>query len=166
MSDKMFLKPGRAEQDLKWAEIWFSKLCAFHKREGQADWDFGPDEVIAFLRSKRDAGVPAWKRMKIIRGLLVFRRFVQHRGIDPLIPIERKMKEIVQIERAKTEGYDTIEESVGKIDPRGMRCDPRVSSCPSKSRHGAAYRTILRGQGPRFHARSRVDVPGGFRPDR
>jgi len=114
----LLLKPSRAEQDLKWAEIWFGKLCAHHRRSKEPGWEFGVADVIAFLRSKRDLGVPAWKRLKIINGLLVYRRFVQHGPIDSLLPIREKMLEIVNVERSRAEGYATIEESVGKIDPR------------------------------------------------
>ena len=117
----VFLKSSKAEQDLKWAKIWFGKLCLFHNRPQRQDWEFSSDEVISFLRSKRDAGVPAWKRMKVIHGLLVYRRFVQHLPIDHLLPIKEKMSEIILIERARDNDYDTIEEVVGYIDPN--ECD-------------------------------------------
>lgn len=128
---KAFLKPSTAEQDLKWAKIWFGKFCEFHRRSRLSDWDFSPDDVIAFLRWKLSANVPAWKRMKILHGLLIYRRFVQDRSIDAFAPIREKMQEIIMIERARNDGHDSIEEAVGKIDPnesdaiqafrRGMR---------------------------------------------
>ncbi len=64
----------KAEQDLHWAKIWFGLLAKFHKRPDRSDWKFTTEEVIAFLRSKRDARVPAWKRMRVLEGLLVYRR--------------------------------------------------------------------------------------------
>ncbi|QDT03039.1 hypothetical protein K227x_14180 [Rubripirellula lacrimiformis] len=42
----MFSKPTQAEQDLKWAKIWFKQFAGFHQRHKQADWDFSPDHVI------------------------------------------------------------------------------------------------------------------------
>lgn len=117
MPTSLFIKPGQAEQDLKWAKIWFKKFAAFHNRHPHREWNFSPDEVIAFLRSKRDTGVPAWKRMKVIRGLLVYRRFVLEKPIDDFLPIKQKMEEIIRIERARGDGYDSIDESVGKINP-------------------------------------------------
>ncbi|TWU46193.1 Tyrosine recombinase XerD [Rubripirellula tenax] len=114
----MFEKPSRAEQELKWAKIWFKQFSNFHKRSGKTGWDFSPDDVILFLRSKRDQRMPAWKRMKILNGLLVYRRFEQELPIDPFAFIVDKMKEIVANERAKQDGYDTIEDVVGKIDPK------------------------------------------------
>ena len=59
--------------------------------------------------------------MKIIEGLIQFRQSVQHRDAEDLVPVGEKMVEIVQYERAKNEGYDTIDDVVGKIDPR--ECD-------------------------------------------
>ena len=108
-----FVKPSKADQDLKWAKIWFKQFLAFHRRSGQVHWDFSSDDVIAFLRTKRDAEVPAWKRKKILEGLLVYRRLVQERPIDPFIPIRKKMDEIVQVERTRGEGQEKIRDVVG-----------------------------------------------------
>ena len=69
-------KPSKAEQDIHWAKIWFRKLAAFHDRKAQHRWDFTTDDVIAFLKSKRDSRVPAWKRMKILQGLLIHRSMI------------------------------------------------------------------------------------------
>ena len=54
--DLKYSKCARAEQELKWAKIWARKLGDFHQRQRQFDWAFSADDVIAFLRSKRDAG--------------------------------------------------------------------------------------------------------------
>ncbi|SMP72729.1 integron integrase [Neorhodopirellula lusitana] len=113
-----FSKSASSEQELKWAWIWFKQLSAFHRCALDREREFSADEVIAYLRSKRDANVPAWKRMKVIKGLIVFRQQVQKREVDDLLPLQEKMREIIHIERAKSDGYDTIEDVVGKINPR------------------------------------------------
>lgn len=113
-----YVKPGSQETELKWAKIWFKQLAWFHNQPNDEEWRFGVDEVIAFLRSKRDAGFPAWKRMSILRGLMVFREKVQKASVRDLEPIKKKMGEIILVERAREQGYDTIEESVGLIDPK------------------------------------------------
>jgi len=156
MASRMFIKPGQAEQDLKWAKIWFRQLTAFlssrasnasssplpadrfAEREGSGSVasaagqrggtgsqrgelrasSFTAEDVIAFLRAKLEQGTPAWKRMKILRGLMVYRRFIEQRSDDDLVPLQSKMEEIIRVERARQEGYDTIEESVGVINPR------------------------------------------------
>ncbi|MEM8671491.1 MAG: integron integrase [Planctomycetota bacterium] len=134
MASELFIKAGQAEQDLKWAKIWFRKLADFTFRQQQAigqdsqsdpqrfavplqEWEFTADDAIAFLRSKRDAGIPAWKRMKIIRGLIIYRRIITQKPVDDLVPLMKKMEEIIRLERARDEGYHSIEESVGKINP-------------------------------------------------
>ncbi len=63
-----YCKSSSGEQGLKWARIWFKQFCLFHRRPVDPAKEFTAEEVIAFLRSKRDAGVPAWKRMKVIEG--------------------------------------------------------------------------------------------------
>ncbi len=41
-------------------------MAQFHGKVATADWNFVEGEVIAFLKSKRDADVHAWKRVKIL----------------------------------------------------------------------------------------------------
>ncbi|CAD73032.1 integron integrase [Rhodopirellula baltica] len=115
-----FSKPASAEQKQRWAKIWFQKLCQFHRRKTEPDWKFSADDVIAFLRSRRDAEVPAWKRMKIIEGLIQYRETIQRREVNDLLPLKKKMGEIILIEQAKTGGLDSIDDVVGKINPNEM----------------------------------------------
>ena len=69
-----FERAGRTERELKWAKIWFNHFASFHRRRGQTDWQFTADDVIAFSRSKLKAGAPAWKRLKMVQGLMSYRR--------------------------------------------------------------------------------------------
>ena len=99
-----FSKPSNQQQKLKWARIWFDKLVAFHGVTlGDAEhWDFSADQVIAYLRCKRDSKTPAWKRLKkILEGIMNYRAMIQNASIDFLIPIRNKMKEIILIERSR-----------------------------------------------------------------
>ena len=89
-------KPASDQQELRWARIWFGKLSQFHQRQAFEDWQFTPDDVIKYLRSRRDLGVPAWKRMKVIEGLIYFRNRVQKRSADDLIPLKNTMAEVIQ----------------------------------------------------------------------
>lgn len=114
----VFERSDRQQQALKWAHIWFKQLCQFHQREPAPDWEFTCEEVIAFSRSKRDKGTPAWKRKSMVEGLAVYRRVVQKASIEDLRPIAAKLGEIAAWERAQEDGVETIEEVVGKINPR------------------------------------------------
>jgi integron integrase len=154
MSSLIFSKRPQHEQELKWASIWFKQLKAFHKSRGTSDWEFTVEDVISFLRSKRDAGVPTWKRMKVIEGLIVFRREVQKRATDDLVGIAEKMRSIVLNERARNDGHDSIEDVVGKIDPR-------------EGDAIQAFRRALRKNGMKFSTeRSYVNKLKAFMADR
>ncbi len=112
-----YSKIGSREQSLKWAWVWFRKLAAFHERPPEPSWQFSADDVIAYLRSRRDQHVPAWKRMKIIVGLIDFRHHVQQQSCDDLRPLKSKMQEIIRIEKVKEGELPTINDVPGVIDP-------------------------------------------------
>ncbi|QDS88491.1 site-specific tyrosine recombinase XerC [Rosistilla ulvae] len=135
-----YRKPAYEEQALHWSSIWFKQLAEFHRRRPEdCDWRFTTEEVIAFLRSKRDGGVPAWKRMKIIEGLLVYRSSVQRQSVQDLLPLKYKMLEIIAFERTQREGYGSIEDVVGKINTR--EADAIQEFRRAMRRDGMAYAT-------------------------
>jgi len=116
----MFSKLSIREQKLSWAKIWFKKFMGFHNIEfSKGDqWDFSAEQVIAYLRSRRDEKTPAWKRLKILDGLINYRSSVQGRCVQFLIPIRNKMNEIILIERDRENGKSMISEAVGHINPK------------------------------------------------
>lgn len=114
-----FSKRPRAEQRLEWAKTWFKQFATFHRRHGQFNsWCFTPDNVTDFLRFKRDNKVPAWKRLKILEGIIEYSTEVLDRDPVELKPVLRKMKEIVEVVHAREQGYSSIEEAVGHINPK------------------------------------------------
>ena len=113
-----FERSARTERELKWARIWFNQFARFHQHCGESDWAFSAEEVIAFSRFHLKNGMPAWKRLKMVQALMNFRRQIQKRPTDDLVPIHSKLQEIVARERAKESGAESIEEVVGKINPR------------------------------------------------
>jgi len=82
-----FVKEARREQEVKWAWIWFKQFSSFHGHRGESNWEFSTSHVIQFLQSKRDANIPAWKRMRIIEGLITFRGEIQRRSSEDLMPL-------------------------------------------------------------------------------
>ncbi|WP_235033114.1 integron integrase [Rubripirellula obstinata] len=94
-----------------------SEEAASQEKQLRTLGHFTAYNVIRFLKSKRDEGMPAWKRMKVIRALMVYRRVVLLLPDDDLIPLMMKMEEIIILERSREAGYDSVEEAVGKIDP-------------------------------------------------
>ena len=118
-----FSKPSNYEQKMKWAKIWFNKLSAFHHvhSDKTENWNFSADQVIAYLRSRKDAKTPAWKRLKILEGIMNYRAVIQGRNVDYLVPLRNKMKEIILIERAREDEQSTVKPPVEYVNPR--ECD-------------------------------------------
>jgi len=100
-----------------WGQIWFEKLARFHQVQQPLRWEFTEQDVIKFLRSKLKAGVPAWKRLRIVEGLISYRNRVRQSQTPRLEPIRQKLQEIVLRERYRDDA-ETIEEVAGRIDPR------------------------------------------------
>ena len=101
-----------------WARIWFSQLAQFHQGDLGRDWHFDEAHVIAFLRSKVKAGVPAWKRLKAVEGLITYRNRILKSKQPRLEHIRTKLQEIVIQEKFDNDGGPEIEELVGQINPR------------------------------------------------
>ena len=78
----------------KWAEIWFTKLCRFHKQPRDPQWQFNAEHVIQFLQAKVKEGFPAWKRRKIVENLISFQRKAQVAQPADLRFIITKLKQI------------------------------------------------------------------------
>ncbi|WP_231753283.1 integron integrase [Rosistilla carotiformis] len=114
----MFERSSRAENELKWAKIWFKQMAAFHHRSPEEDWAFTAEDVIAYSRSKLEQGTPAWKRLKLVEGLMSYRKLVQERPLGDLLAVRSKLQEIVVRERVDSDAVPTIEDLVGRIDPR------------------------------------------------
>jgi hypothetical protein len=58
------------ETDEKFGRLWFASLAKFHRVSDPTTWVFDEQHVIAFLRSKVKEKVPAWKRLKIVQGVI------------------------------------------------------------------------------------------------
>ncbi len=113
-----FERSARTERELKWARIWFNQFATFHQHQGDSQWEFSAQDVIEFSRFNLNRGMPAWKRLKMAQSLMNFRRQLQNRPTNDLVPIHCKLQEVVARERVNEAGVESIEEVVGKINPR------------------------------------------------
>lgn len=104
-------------KDEKYAHLWFQKLAAFHRIQDPTLWNFDESHVIAFLRSKLRAKVPAWKRLQIVKGLIWYRNHVRKSAVPRLEPIRTKLQEIVIAEKFPPDSR-SMEEVVGRISSR------------------------------------------------
>ena len=108
-------KPCKTPED--WARIWFRRLTQFHNINDPQRWQFTRDDVIAFLRHNLKAGVPAWKRLKIVEGLILYRRRIAKSELPELYPMRSKLRQIASQEQLRR-SERSIEEVVGKINPK------------------------------------------------
>ena len=98
-----------------WARFWFAQLAKFHKVHDAQKWKFTQADVIAFLRAKLKSGVPAWKRLMIVKGLIYCRnRFLKSQQ-PHLEDVRSKLHEIAQNEKQSQLDEQTIRGLVGKI---------------------------------------------------
>ncbi len=112
------LRQGSSEETgERWARIWFEKLARFHRVEHPECWQFTDQDVIEYLRSRLKSGTPAWKRLRIVEGLITYRNRVRRSQTPRLEPIRAKLQEIALQEKYRADP-EPIEEIAGKIDPR------------------------------------------------
>ena len=100
-----------------WARIWFDQLARFHRVYQPESWQFTQQHVIEFLRSRLKSGMPAWKRVRIVEGLIEYRNRVRRSQTPRLEPVRAKLQEIALREQYPDDG-GTIEEIAAKVDPR------------------------------------------------
>jgi Phage integrase, N-terminal SAM-like domain len=130
-------KMDRQQATEKYAKLWFEGLAKFHQIKEPAVWVFTEEHVTAFLRSKLKTGMPTWKRLKIVEGLICYRNRVRQSATPRLEPIRAKLQEILIAEK-HSQSEVPIEDVVGKINPR----EPDVIQ---------ALRRALRLQGKAFN---------------
>lgn len=99
-----------------WANIWFEKLARFHRVYQPQHWQFEEHHVIEFLRARLKAGVPAWKRLRIVEGLIGYRNRVRQSQTPRLEWIRAELQKIALREQHRDDD-EPIEEVVGRIDP-------------------------------------------------
>ena len=112
-----FERPGRDESCEKFARLWFDGLTRFHRIDNAAVWEFNESHVRAFLRSKLEKGMPTWKRIKIVEGLIWYRNRVRKSTMPRLEPLRAKLQEVL-VKEKHSEEDGPMEDVVGKIDPR------------------------------------------------
>lgn len=108
----------------QWARVWFAKLCRFHTVAENPSWNFSTQQVIAFLRHRIKLGDPAWKRLKIVEALCLFRKQQPVPNPADLHFIRKRLGELAvqdkRSQRTSVESHQGIERELniaGKIKP-------------------------------------------------
>lgn len=107
---------GEAKTE-QYARIWFMSMAKFHNIRDPATWDFTEAHVIAFLRSKLKQGMPAWKRLKVVEGVIWYCDQVKKSAAPRLETVRAKLRELAAKEKNGV-AEATIDDVVGKINPR------------------------------------------------
>lgn len=102
-------KMNRRREADKWAAIWFGKLCKFHRMQEVPSWDVNSGHVIQFLRSKVKQNCPAWRRLKIVEGLICYRRKHRVGKATDLSCIVLKLKQLERWEKRARKNCKPIE---------------------------------------------------------
>ena len=101
----------------EWARFWFDRLAKFHKVHDPAKWQFSEAEVIKFLQAKKKTGMPTWKRLMVVKGLITYRNQFIKSHEPQLEDIRATLQRRVFQERER-EVAPKMEEVVGEINPR------------------------------------------------
>ncbi len=114
-ASSLYMTAGTAKRPSRedWAEIWFAKLAKFHRIDQPQQWSFTQQDVIDFLRANLEANMPAWKRLKIVDGLICYRNRRLRSETPELESIRTKLQEIAIAEKHGED--DEIEEVASKI---------------------------------------------------
>jgi hypothetical protein len=100
-----------------YARLWFDALARFHRVGDPGNWQFTEQDVIDFLRSKLKQGMPTWKRLKIVEGILWYRNHVR-KSATPRLEMIRSTLQRIDLNEKWNKEDQPIEEVVGKINPR------------------------------------------------
>ncbi len=92
---------SRQDTDEKYSRMWFAALAKFHHVKEPSIWQFDDKDVIEFLRSKVSEGMPTWKRLKIVQGLIWYRNSVRKSSTPRLERIRTKLREMIAKEKER-----------------------------------------------------------------
>jgi hypothetical protein len=116
--DEFDSSPDKNQDAEKYARIWFSKLTKFHKVPASHSWDYNREQVIEYLRYEKSTGLPTWKRLMIVQGLMWHRVNIQNRQPDFLLDLEKALNGFIVKERIEAlPSQEEIQGLVGKINP-------------------------------------------------
>lgn len=117
-----------SEKELTWYPKWVEGYAGFHSFRDRWDNSSGQlplslELLISYLRSLRDAGIPAWRRLQAARALEVYQGTVLRNSVVDFRPIRDKLQEIATAEKRAGEGlaagshFVEGEGNAGTLDP-------------------------------------------------
>lgn len=125
-------RSSRHAKNTDWPAVWHSKLCQFHRKPNDGTWNFNEQHVIAFLKHRVKQRVPAWKRLKIVEGLIEFLNKNKLPSQPDLTKIRSQLKLRAASERANSTNHAPPEPTNPKNDKTDSRQDISINDYPDK----------------------------------
>ena len=97
---------------MAWAAFWLKRYRSFHRAPPKATPPAGREAVVAFLRSLRDEGKPAWQRLQAVRAVQAALPSDAAAGLED---VERTLERLAAAENA---GADSEPGDPGVVDPK------------------------------------------------
>ncbi|QDT01776.1 site-specific tyrosine recombinase XerD [Rubripirellula lacrimiformis] len=129
--------------DLAWMPQWFDEYARLQQDDGEP-LKVETSRVLAFLRSLRDRGVPAWQRLQAARAVEWYQALVLRNDEVDFVHFKQKLGELAEVEKragvaVENGGGMPGEGLPGLIDPnepaavRKMRARMRVLHHPKST---------------------------------
>ncbi len=148
-----------------YARLWFDALARFHRVGDPGNWQFTEQDVIDFLRSKLKQGMPTWKRLKIVEGILWYRNHVR-KSATPRLEMIRSTLQRIDLNEKWNKEDQPIDRSGREDQSEGIGCDPNAPENTAIAPKGRQYREGVCRQSASLHEGTRTQVPRRFRRDR
>jgi integron integrase len=108
-----------SENDQKWFPRWLSKYATWSRSKPDAALPIRQDLVIAFLRSIKTQGKPAWQRWQAIRAIEFYANHVLHEAAPWIAGIAARLEEATRSERSRDPLHANSETEFSQpIDPQ------------------------------------------------
>ena len=155
-----------SEKEVTWYPKWVEGYAGFHGVRPAWEQETGElpldrELLIAYLRSLRDSGVPAWRRHQAARALEIYQATVLRNSVVDFRPIRGKLQEIARAEErvgGVATGTATTVEGEGNpgfidaIEPAAIQRMRERMRVPASS---AQYRASVRWMGRPVYPASR-----------
>ena len=89
--------------DRRWFPKWIRRYASSLQRSHEDPLSVSTLEVIRFLQSLRDRGVPAWQRLQAARAVEAYRKFVLRTDQPSLLEIKQTLQRLAAQERNQTQ---------------------------------------------------------------
>lgn len=119
---------GLSKNDKKWLPIWLEKYAGFHGAAASDAMDVSGDQVVAWLKSMKSHGSPAWQRLQAVRAVQQYGRMILGTDVQDLKAIRHKLSDLAASEKhgTPTRAPEEILHGIDESEPEPMQQMRRV----------------------------------------